>query len=831
MRVPVSWLATYLALPDELGELVATLDDLGLVVEGIEEIGGRGLADVVVVRVERIDAIEGADRIRLATVHDGTRSIEVVCGAWNYDVGSLVPLAPVGAVLPGGMTIARRTMRGVTSNGMLCSGSELGLGGGHDGLLVLAPADGVEPGRPITEALGLEPDTVLDLAIEGNRPDAWCVEGIARDLAARAATPFAPVVPAPPASSAPAARELASVEIADPDLCGRFTATVLEGVTVGPSPAWIARRLERCGMRPINNVVDASNYTMLELGQPTHAFDRDRLAGHGLRVRRAVPGERLELLDGTVVELAQGALALGDTGDDLVICDGDDVPIGLAGVMGGASTEIGATTTSVVLEAAWFDAMAVARTAKRHRLRTEASVRFERGCDPAACARAAARVAELLAESCPGLRVAEGLIDVQGVLPVPAVLTVDAASIEDRLGVAIPLDEVARLLDAIGFSVQDRGDALEVTAPSGRPDVRPAPFGLADVAEEVARLHGYAAIPARVPSWPAPGGLAAVVSVRRIVREALVGLGALEAWTATIVGEGDAALVGDDTERVRVTNPMAADAPVLRSSLLPGLLGSLRHNVERRQGDVALFEVGTTFEHPAVATTLRLERGGDHGGELVKVPSEDERVALLLGRPGDGATTAVGAWRVLREALRLKDVRLDAIRDRTIPHGVHPTRLAAVVDAASGAVLGVVGEVDPVVAARAVPGLEAGRRLGWLDLSLGALADPELARRRDEVAVVPSRFPTSDVDLALVVAESIGVHEVKAVLRDAAGALCESIACFDAYRGPGVPAGARSLALRVRLGAPERTLSEEQLSATRAAMIDAASTRLAATLR
>jgi phenylalanyl-tRNA synthetase beta chain len=829
MHVLVSWLRDYVDVPEDLDELIATLDDLGLVVEGTEAIG-RGLDEIVVVQVDRIDPIEGADRIRLATVSDGSQSIEVVCGAWNYEVGSLVPFAPVGAVLPDGMAIARRKLRGVTSNGMLCSGSELGLGEDHEGLLVLEGMPGVEPGRPILAALGLEPDTVLDVAVEGNRPDAWCIEGIARDLAARAAAPFRVVEPAPPPPMATRADELVSVEIVDVELCGRFTATVLEGIRVGPSPAWIARRLERCGMRPINNVVDASNYVMLELGQPTHAFDRDRLAGPGIRVRRATPGELLALLDGTELELAQGALALGDTGEDLVICDADDVAIGLAGIMGGTSTEISDATTSVVLEAAWFNALAVARSAKRHRLRTEASVRFERGCDPMACDRAAARVAELLAESCPELRVAAGLVDARGTLDAPPVLVVGAAGLAARLGVALELDEVARLLSAIGFTVRDLGDELEVTAPTGRPDVRPAPFGLADVAEEVARLHGYAALPARVPSWPAPGALAPLVVVRRQVRDALVGLGALEAWTATMVAETDAELVGDDAERVRVTNPVAADEPVLRSGLLPGLLGALRRNVERRQGDVALFEVGNTFTHPAVASELRLERGGEHGGELVKLPSEDERVALLLARPGDDAAAAVAAWGSISAALRLRDVRLDVDRDGPVPHGLHATRCARIVDAQSGMLLGVLGEVDPVVAARAVPGLEQGRRLGWLDLSLEAIADPLAAVRRSEVAVVPSRFPTSDVDLALVLDEAVGVHQVKSVLRDAAGELCESIACFDAYRGAGVPEGSRSLGLRVRLGAEDRTLSEAELTAVRAAMIDAAA-ELGARLR
>jgi phenylalanyl-tRNA synthetase beta chain len=828
MRVPLSWLASYVPLPDSLDELVATLDDLGLVVEGIERVG-EGLDGVVVVAVERIDSIKGADRIRLATVSDGQTSIEVVCGAWNFEVGSLVPFAPVGTVLPDGMAISRRTMRGVVSNGMLCSGRELGVGEDHEGLLVL-DAHTATPGQLIADVLGIDRDVVLDLAIEGNRPDAWCVEGVARDLAARYAVAFNPVVPSPPQPAGETSSASVGVEILDTDLCGRFVATELRDVVVGASPPWLARRLELAGMRPINNVVDASNYVMLELGQPTHAYDLDRLSGHSIRVRRAVPGEQLELLDGSTIELAVDSGAIGDTGEDLVICDGADVPIGLAGVMGGASSEIGPATTTVVLEAAWFEPIAIARSAKRHRLRTEASVRFERGCDHSNCDRASARLVELLAMSSPGLRVVGAPIDVRGELPQPAKLQVDAAAIEGVLGVRLGLDEVARLLSAIGFGVADRSGSLQVTAPAGRPDVRDAPFGVADVAEEVARLHGYAALPTRVPSWPAPGGLGQIVRVRRAVREALVGIGALEAWTAAIVAPDDALLLGDEDERVRLTNPVAADAPFLRSSLLPGLLGALRRNAERRQGDIALFEIGVVFTHPSAASTARVERGGAGGGELVKLPSEDERVALLLARPHDDAHSAVAAWRALATALRLAHTRLDPV-GVTTPLGLHPTRCAAIVDASTGAVLGHVGEIDPDVVARAIPGLDDERRLGWLDVSLGVLADHDAVPRGSDVADVPSRFPSSDVDLAFVLAESVHVEDLKAVLRDAAGALCESVDCFDAYRGRGVPEGSRSLAMRVRLCAQDRTLSEEELASTRARMIDAATGSLAATLR
>jgi phenylalanyl-tRNA synthetase beta chain len=828
MRVPLSWLASYVPLPESLDKLVATLDDLGLVVEGIEHVG-VGLDGVVVVEVERIDAIKGADRIRLVTVRDGSSSVEVVCGAWNFEVGSLVPFAPVGTVLPDGMAISRRTMRGVVSNGMLCSGRELGVGDDHEGLLVL-DARTATPGQPIADVLGTDRDVVLDLAIEGNRPDAWCMEGVARDLAARYGVAFHAVEPSPAQPSAERASASATVEIVDPDLCGRFVATELRDVVVAASPPWLARRLELAGMRPINNVVDASNYVMLELGQPTHAYDLDRLARHAIRVRRAAAGEQLELLDGTTIELAIDSGAIGDTGEDLVICDGADAPIGLAGVMGGASSEIGPSTTSVVLEAAWFEPIGIARSAKRHRLRTEASVRFERGCDYSNCDRASARFVELLEMSSPDLRVVGEPIDIRGELPRPAELQVDAGAIEGVLGVRLGLDEVARLLSAIGFHVADRDGSLEVIAPPGRPDVRDPPFGVADVAEEVARLHGYAALPTRVPSWPAPGGLALIVRVRRAVREALVGIGALEAWTAAIVPAADAMLLGDEDERIRLTNPVAADAPFLRSSLLPGLLGAVRRNAERRQGDVALFEIGVVFTHASVAPTARVERGGAGGGELVKLPSEDERVALVLARPHDDAHSAVAAWRVLATALRLANTRLVPVAGTT-PLGLHPTRCAAIVDASTGVVIGHVGEVDPDIAARAIPGLDDGRRLGWLDLSMGVLADHDATPRASEIASVPSRYPTSDVDLAFVLDESVHVEDLKVVLGGAAGELCESVECFDAYRGPGVPVGSRSLAMRVRLCASDRTLSEEELASTRAKMIDAATRSLSATLR
>ena len=387
MRTPLSWLRDYAPFDAEPSELAAALDDLGLVVEGVERVG-EGLGQVVVARVDEIAAIEGADRIRLVTVEAGDGPLDIVCGAMNFAVGDLVPLAPVGAVLPGGFEIGRRTMRGVTSNGMLCSGRELELSDDHDGLLVLTEVEGARPGLGVAELLGIEPDVVFDVTVEGNRPDAWSVVGVARDLAARLGLRFSPPTPVPPEAAGPAVGELATLVVEDPDLCPRFTARLVTGVVVGPSPRWLARRLALAGMRPINNVVDASNYVMLELGQPTHPYDLDLLGGAGLRVRRARRGERLVTLDGVTRTLGVAGRGLGDTGEDCLICDAEGTPVGIGGIMGGQSSEISETTTRVLLEAAYFAPMAVARTSKRLGLRTEASARFERGCDPAGIERA-----------------------------------------------------------------------------------------------------------------------------------------------------------------------------------------------------------------------------------------------------------------------------------------------------------------------------------------------------------------------------------------------------------------------------------------------------------
>jgi phenylalanyl-tRNA synthetase beta chain len=840
VRAPLSWLRDFAPFPDDTGVLTAALDDLGLVVEGTEQVG-EGLEDVVVSLVTEIDAIKGADRIRRIVVDAGQGPLVIVCGAFNFEVGDRVPLAPVGAVLPGGFAIGLRKMRGVESHGMLCSGRELGLSDDGAGLLVLGDDIEAAPGTPLTEALGLEADTVFDITVEGNRPDAWSISGIARDLAARLGLPFSLPEPPAPAPSGRSVREAASAVVEDADLCPRLAVSVLTDVVVGPSPDRIARRLTLAGMRPINNVVDASNYVMLERGQPTHPYDVARLGGRGLLVRRARAGETLETLDGITRTLGRPGRSLGDTGEDCLICDGDDVAVGVAGIMGGASSEISDATTEVLLEAAYFLPMAIARTSKRLGLRTEASARFERGCDPWAIDASIDRFAELLAESVPGLKVCDGLLDVRGDVPEPFTLDVPIARVQRQIGVALTGTEVAALLDPIGFTTgSGNGDHLAVLVPTNRPDVRPAPYGIDDVIEEVARTFGYANIPRHTPTWPQPGHLTPLQRSRRLVKSVMAGIGASEGWTNTFVSEESHLQVGLTGPAVRVSNPLIAEEPFLRRSLMPGLLEALAHNAGRRQGDIRLFEVGVVFSHPEEGSPRTVERSGAGGTHTALLPGERELLSAVFAYDDDDAKSAAVAWRVLSDAFRLSDVRLVA-PDRDVPlPGLHPTRSARLVaqtsDGKPGPSIGSIGEIDPDIAVSFALTHISGsgtvpRRIGWLEVDLGLLFDEGAVARQAMVAAAVSRFPSSDIDLALVVDDDVPADVVADVLGRAAGELLESVALFDVYRGPNIAGGRRSLAFRLRFCSMDHTLTDDQVGDLRTRCIEAAVAECGAALR
>jgi len=831
VRTPLSWLRDFAAVEGTPAELTAALDDLGLVVEDVEVVG-EGLGSVVVARVDEIAAIPGADRIRRVVVEAGDGPLQIVCGADNFAEDDLVPLAPVGAVLPGDFTIGRRTMKGVESNGMLCSGRELGLSEDGAGLLVLTDVDGARPGMPLTEALGLERDVVFDITVEGNRPDAYSMAGVARDLAARLHRTFTLPTPAPPAASGPAAGDLASLVVEDPDLCPRIVAAVLTGVVVGPSPRWVARRLTLAGMRPINNVVDASNYVMLELGQPTHPYDLDRLNGHGLRVRRAGSGEVLTTLDGNDRVLGVPGPGLGDTGEDCLICDAEGGPVGIAGIMGGADTEISADTTRVLLEAAYFAPMAIARTSKRLALRTEASARFERGCDPWGIDRAVARFCEILSFSSP-VTVAPDPLEGRGDVPEPRRLEVPADRVNALLGTSLDPGQMAEVLEPLGFGCEGGGTGvLVVTVPTNRPDIRPAPHGVADMAEEVARGYGYARLERRQPAWPEVGGRPPDQRERDRLKDVACGLGADEAWTSSFLTEADHAAVGLTGPAVEVANPLVHEERFLRRSLLPGLLGALAHNADRRQGSIRLFEVGTVFSHPDEGLAPRYARAGADGDEEVALPGERQLLSMVLAADGDDAAQAVAALEVFAEAIGLTGVHLVAPGpDGPALPGLHPTRAAHVVAEPSGVTIGSVGEVDPDVGASFGLALDRVRRVGWVELDLGLAADRSVVARRSEVARPVSRYPSADIDLSLVVADELPADRVARVLAGAAGDLVESVRLVAVFRSPAVGEGRRSLTYRLRFCALDHTLTDAEVAGLRQACIDAAVAEVGAVLR
>ncbi|CAA9254646.1 MAG: Phenylalanyl-tRNA synthetase beta chain [uncultured Acidimicrobiales bacterium] len=797
MRVPLSWLRDYAPFDLEPTELGRVFDDLGMVVEGVEHVGG-GLDHVVVGRVVEIELIPKAAKIRKVLVDDGTGDpVQVVCGAWNFEEGAKVAFAQVGAVLPGDFRIGVRKAMGVESRGMICSAKELDLGEDASGIMVLS-ADAPSPGTPLREALGIESDVVYDLAIEGNRPDANCITGVARDAAARLGLPFALPGAAVATGAADSVSEngLASIRVDAPRLCPRFTATVLTGVTVGESPAWLQHRLRLAGMRPINNVVDASNYVMLELGQPTHPYDLAKLAGRGLVVRGAEVGEVVRTLDGV-------DRRVGD-GEDCLICDATGEPVGVAGIMGGASSEIDSDTTEVLLEAAAFDPMAIARTSKRLGLRSEASARFEKGTDPSGIDRSVARFCELVGTG----QISGPMLDDRSGLQPRQPITVRVARVNSLLGTGLDGATIAGYLEPIGFVSHqaDTAGVLDVLPPSFRPDVELE----INVIEEVARHHGYAKIVRRVPRSPEAGRLTTFQRERRLVRQILVGAGVDEALTPSLVGPGDLERAGQHDSVIRAESPMIQEESILRTSMLPGLLRTLAFNAARRTADVAFFEIGKVFHVPS----------GDVGrqGLDATLPDEHERLAAALGGSRGGAPAAKRLWDTLVEGLRLANVTLEA----TESPGLHPGRTARI--HLSGVPVGQVGEVDPSVSE--AWGVEG--RVGWIEVDLlGLVAAPRRSMEEQPL----SRFPSSDIDLAFLVPDAVPAAEVEASVRKAGGDLLVDLRLFDVYRGERLQPGVRSLAYRLRFCALDRTLTDADVAAARSSVISSVEQAHGAALR
>ncbi len=779
MKILLSWLNEYGAFADPtdadaVAQLADTMTSLGLAVEGYDSIGAP-ISGVITAQIKRLEQHPDAAKVQRVYVDTGD-GVEhhVWCGAFNMQPGDVVPMATLGTRMPDGRTIERRGILGIESEGMLCSADELGLGSDHSGIKILPV--GTPLGLPYGDALGLVPDFLFDLDLTRNRPDCWGYVGIARDVAAQMGVAFRPPTPTitvvGPTKTAP-------VELFDGDRCGRFTSTVLSGVKIGPSTEWMQRRLSAVGMRAISNVVDVSNYVMLELNQPNHAYDLDTLGGGGFRIRTAVDGERMTTLDGETRTF---------TAADLLICDAIDRPIGVGGVMGGLDTEITDATTTVALEVAWFRPLAVMQTAARLGLRSEASARYERGCDPYIIDAAIARFAELLSETCTELVVHAGTDDARGPgLPGQArTVEVRVAQVNRVLGTALSAADLTALLDPIGYTVSGEGAAVTVALPSWRPDSEAE----IDVIEEIARHYGYARLGKTVPKSTVHGGLSLRQQRRRQLREVLIGLGLSEAMPNPFLAPGSLARAGIAGPTISITNPLAVEESVLRTSLRPGLLDAIAFNESHRRSGVKLFEIGHVYPP------------GD--GEL---PDEYEALCVVLA--GAQAPAAMAVWREIADALGI-GARIDQVR---VPAGLHVTRSATL--QAGKDPCGVVGEIDPVVLRK----FNVNERVAILELNL----DEVLGREPKPVTWKPvSRMPSSDLDLAFVVADDVPAEKLEKAIRQGAGNLLVDLELFDVFRGVALGHARRSLAYRLRLQAADRNLTDADIAGVREAVVTGA---------
>ncbi len=823
MRASYRWICALTpGLTASPRELALRFTSAGLEVEGMV-VYGAASTTCIVAEVVSARPHPTKSGLKLVTVDRGGGSgdprdprLEVVCGAPNVPApGGLVVLAPLGAHLPAkGVTIERRAIAGVTSEGMLCSESELGLSDSGEGILILAPGT-ARPGALLADALPETHDTIYEIGLTPNRPDGLGHIGLAREAAAlyglawSMPKPGAPVRVSP--DGAPTLADLATVTIADFDRCPRYGAAAATDVTVAPSPSWLRYRLAALGVRPISNVVDVTNLLLLEYGHPMHAFDLDRLRGTGgetgraarrtIHVRRATEGEALTTLDGVAHAL---------TADDLVIADGGGA-VALAGVMGGASSEITASTRRVLLECAYFEPRGVRRASRRHALHTDSSHRFERGVDPADARDVLARALSLLTDIAGGTA-AQGELEVAAAPVVPEVLRLRSKRVDAILGVHVPFDETVAILHRLGCVTRSMThDEVELVIPTHRPDITRE----IDLIEEVARVRGMDAIPAVLPRVRPSREDAPRETSTRLARAAGVELGLSEAITYSFVSRAVLEKVGAPAPGVVLQNPLSLEQEVMRTSLIPGLLAALSHARRHGERDVRMFTVGAIF------------LGG--GREL---PEEQLQFAAILagdrvpylGKPEpvdvwDGKGLAEG---FVRRMAPQGKVSIRRFGSADLPPHLHPRGAGQVT--VDGAPVGSVGPLHPDVVER----FDLGTGAVIVEIGLAALASRPTAAQR--YAPIP-RFPASTRDLSLVVHDDTTAGEVLVAVRDAAGALAAEVSLFDLFAGGAIPEGHRSLAFHVVYRADDRTLTDAEVDAQHAKAVAEVGRRFGATLR
>lgn len=801
MNISLKWLRDYVDVPISVEELAERLTMAGLEVEGITQ-SAASLMQVITARIEGIRPHPNADRLSLCEVTAGSKTYQVVCGAPNLVQGSIVPLALPGAVLSSGMAIEEATVRGEQSHGMLCSQKELGLGFDESGIWML-PAY-MEPGLPLAGALGLD-DVIFEIGVTPNRGDCLCVIGIAREVAALCKTRLR--YPETPLQESGAPIEtLTSITVDDLVGCPRYAARIVEGIRVGPSPDWLRGRLQAVGLRSINNIVDVTNYVMMEMGQPLHAFDFDRLRERRIVVRRALEGERFRTLDGLERELHD---------DTLLICDGVG-PVAIAGIMGGLDSEIVPETKRVLIESAYFDPLCIRRSSKRLGLRSESSYRFERGVDPEGVIRALDRAA-LLMHEIGGGEIANGRIDVYPapLAPPPLMLRVDRTN--QFLGTDLDASEMADALKSIEMDVECLSDnMLRVRPPSFRGDISRE----VDLAEEVARIVGYEHIPVTRPKGHVDSSdLDPHLASRLDVKEILTGAGFFEVITYSFISHESLLKLQypenhPRLDPVRIKNPLSEELTVMRTSLLPGLIQAARHNIDRGNEDLRLFELSKIF----------LPREGqalpDEPHQLVGVMA-GRRVPYSLYGSDEEVDYAdlKGAVEEVMEVLQLHDLQY---RSEGLPPYLDFQRSACIYYA--GECIGYLGQL----AAEVEKAFDLKKPVHVFELDF----DRMYAKRcpRPLFQALP-KFPSVVRDIALVVDEGVPAKEPLDYIQSQQLGLLEQIEIFDIYRNPQLGDGKKSLGYRLLYRAVDRSLTDEEVNTLHGQLVDNLMKAFDATLR
>lgn len=777
MLVSYNWLKEYVDIPWSPEELADRLTMAGLEVEGVTSLN-PGLDNVVVGRVLEVVLHPNADKLNVCQVDVGEgQPRQIVCGAPNVSQGQTVAVALPGAVLPGGFEIGSREVRGVSSAGMICSEAELGIGTDHDGIMVLP--DTLQVGEALADALYLN-DTVLDISIYANRPDCMSVIGIAREVAALAGGQIRY-----PALEYEAIEESLTdhtdVEVLKPELCPRYTALMIKDIRLGESPLWMQARLRAAGMRPINNVVDITNYVMLEMGQPLHAFDYTRLAGGRIVVRTAQAGEILVTLDGEERVLSE---------DMLMICDAEK-PVCVAGVMGGENSEVTDSTNTIVLESANFNAVSVRRTSKALGISSESAARFEKGIDPSGTLMAAKRAAYLLAEYASG-KVLSGIIDRDTVDHAPRTVAYHPVKACELLGTDIPEEDMERTLVSLEFAIEKQDAVWQVTIPPHRRDIELE----ADLVEEVARIWGYDRIPTTTPyGTTMVGGQSRMMQLEDDLRAQLVGFGLQEALTYSFIpGDSNERLLAEENvEMLRIANPISEDLAYMRTSLLPGLLMAVSTNAARQQSRAALFEVGAVYlagqvdppTQPKEARHLGIVLYGDRSERNWAVPHAEFDFFDIKG--------------ILEAVLPTSGLEWTKGANPTF----HPFRQGRIT--LGGKPLAVFGEIHPTVARNFRIG---GSRVYAAEVDLEVL----LAHQKQQIRYKEiSRFPRVDRDLAVLIGREQPVAQLVELITKAGGDLLQDVRVFDVYQGKPVPEDKKSVAFSLQFQG-QRTLQEKEIN-------------------